>query len=58
MNSGNDMPILLNRKVIDKNTFQSRIKIGKDIVNIKSTFNGDKKYSDLLFELACRKLSA
>ena len=58
MKSANDMPILLTRKVISPDTVETRLKIGKGIVNIKSTFNGKKEYSDILFELACRKLSA
>jgi hypothetical protein len=58
MISEKSMPVLLKRKVISGNIVESKIQIGKDIVNIKSSFIGEKKYSDLLFELACQKLSA
>ena len=58
MSSEKDMPVLLKRKVINGNIVESKIVIGKNIVNIKSSFSGEKKYSDLLFELACQKLSA
>lgn len=58
MSSEKDMPVLLKRKIINDNTVETKIKIGKTIVNIKSSFSGEKKYSDLLFELACEKLSA
>jgi len=58
MNSSIDSSVLLERKTISNNIVESKIQIGKDIINIKSSFTGDKKYSDLLFELACQKLSA
>jgi hypothetical protein len=58
LKSANDIPVLLTRKVISPDTVETRLKIGKSIVNIKSTFNGSKKYPDILFELASRKLSA
>jgi hypothetical protein len=54
----NDMPVLLTRKVISHETVETRMMIGKGIVNIRSTFDGKKKYSDILFELACRKPGA
>ena len=58
MNSAQYAPVLLNRKIISNTIVESKVMIGKDIVNIKSSFTGGKKYSDLLFELACQKLSA
>ena len=58
MNSSIDSSVLLERKTISNNIVESKVQIGKDIVNIRSTFDGDKKYSDILYELAYRELSA
>ena len=58
MSSAKDMPVLLERKIISGSIVESKLKIGKEIVNIRSSFDGDKKYSEILYELACRKLSA
>jgi hypothetical protein len=58
MSSAKDMPVVLERKVVSGRIIESKLKIGKEIVNIRSTFDGNKRYSDILYELAYRKLSA
>lgn len=58
MISVKDGPVLLERKIVSNRIVESKLQIGKSIVNIKSSFVGCKKYSDILYELACRKLSA
>lgn len=58
MISAKDAPVLLERKIISDLIAESKLQIGKDIVNIRSSFHGDKEYSEILYELACRKLSA
>jgi hypothetical protein len=58
MGSSTSTPVLLKRIVIDSSIVESKVLIGKNIVNIRSTFEGNKGYSDILFDLASRKLSA
>lgn len=58
MISVKDGPALMERKNISDRIVESKIQIGKSVINIKSSFDGCKKYSDILYELACRKLSA
>ena len=58
MNSEKDATVLLERRIISGSIVESRIHIGKEIINIRSSFEGNKKYSDVLHELACRELSA
>jgi hypothetical protein len=58
MKAINDQPILLKQKIVGGTIIESRIRIGKNTVNVKSSFTGSKRYSDLLFSLICQKLSA
>jgi hypothetical protein len=58
MKLSDNTSIILERRIISSTIVESKVLIGRDIINIRSTFDGDKRYSDILFELACRKLSA
>lgn len=49
--------ILLERDVLNEKTATSKVQVGSYIVNVKSTFGENLKYSDLLFKIVERKIS-
>jgi hypothetical protein len=48
--------INLERKIIDSKTVKSRYKLGSTVFEVTSVFNGNKRYSDILYEIACEKI--
>jgi hypothetical protein len=44
MSSSDNMPVLFKRRIIDNSVVESKVLISKDIVNIRSAFEGNKGY--------------
>lgn len=50
-------PQELERKAIDEHTVQSIYKAGYGTVTVKSIFNGQNSFSDLLYHIVLNKLN-
>lgn len=50
--------ILLERKILGRTTVESKVRVGKDTIVIKSIVNGRRALPDIMFDIICQKEGA